>query len=51
MSGIMYRTSPVVIENNTLQAPSRRGPVRPVGAYFPDNDLRSVQHYPLHIGL
>ena len=35
MSGIMYRTSPVVIENNTLQAPSRRGPVRPVGAYFP----------------
>ena len=27
---------------------SRRGAVRPVGAYFPDNDWRSI-HYPLHI--
>ena len=26
---------------------SRRGAVRPVGAYFPDNDRRSI-HYPLH---
>ena len=27
---------------------SRRGAVRPVGAYFPDNDRRSI-HYPLLI--
>ena len=26
---------------------SHRGPVRPVGTYFPDNDRRSI-HYPLH---
>ena len=27
----------------------RRCPVRPVGAYFPNNDRRSIgRHYPLH---
>ena len=48
----MYRT-PVIIgkisPDRAKQHPSasRRGAVRPVGAYFPDNDRRSI-HYPAY---
>ena len=39
ISGIMYRTSQVIIENK---------PLLPCQAYFPDNDRHSI-NYPLHI--
>ena len=56
LSGIMLRTSPFIIENKPLQGEARRLRCAPVsclpcpGAYFPDNDRRSI-HYPLHIPL
>jgi hypothetical protein len=56
ISGIMYRTRRSLSKIIPFRAKqdtstSRRGLVRPVGAYFPDNHRRSVglQHYPLHI--
>ena len=52
ISGIMYRTPVIIGQISPFRAKqhptaSRRGAVRPVGAYFPDNDRRSI-HYPLH---
>ena len=45
----MYRTSPVIIENEPLQGEQDTNAQRrcPVGANFPYNYLRSI-HYPLH---
>ena len=51
ISGIMYKTSPVEFKSLQWEAitlAARRCPVRPVGAYFPDNDRHSI-HYPLLI--
>ena len=42
------KISPFMAKQHTSAA--RRCPVRPVGAYFLDNDRRSI-HYPLHIPL
>ena len=42
------KISPFMAKQDTSAA--RRCPVRPVGAYFLDNDRRSI-HYPLHIQL
>src|SRR4029434_7103338 len=51
IGGIMYRTPVIIGKISPFRAKqnpsaSRRGAVRPVGAYFPDNDRRSI-HYPL----
>ena len=45
----MYRTSPVIIENEPLQGEQDTNAQRrcPIGANFPYNYLRSI-HYPLH---
>jgi hypothetical protein len=45
----MYRTSPVIIENKSLQGEQDTSaahwcPVRLVWAYFPDNDRRSIPY-------